>query len=426
MSEPTRRAVFAAAGAVATAAAVPAPRARAAAPAADPAMLARDEAYWVKVAGFYQRPADVIQLEAGQFGSMARPVVLAYEQKLERINREGTLYTRRAMGKDLKATRERIAGLLGVGTDEIAFTRGGTESMQVLIGGYNRLKPGDAVLYADLDYDSMQTAMEWLGQRRGVRVVKIALPEPASRQNLIDAYDRAFAANPDVRMALITHLSHRTGLIPPVKEIAEVARKHNVDLLLDGGHALGQAEFRLPELGVDFVGLNLHKWVGAPLGVGVVYIKRERLAEIDPSMFEPDSKTIDGRCHTGTVNYAAVLAVSDAIDFHETIGLPAKAHRLRYLRDLWAERLRENPAVEVLTPNDAQLHAGITSFRLKGKGSPEEAMKLKAALFDRYRLFTVERFGPARGACIRVSPSFINRPEDLDVLVKAATELARG
>lgn len=398
--------------------------ARAATPDLD--ALARDEAYWARVAAFYDRPKDVIQLEAGQFGSMPRPVLLAYEQKLERVNREGTLYTRTTLPADHRAVREKIAALLGVGADEIAFTRGGTESMQVLIGGYNKLKPGDAVLYADLDYDSMQTAMDWLGKRRGVKVVKIALPEPATRQGLIDAYDAAFKANPDVRMALVTHLSHRTGLIPPVREIAEVARRHNVDLLLDGGHALGQAEFRLPELGVDFIGLNLHKWIQAPLGVGVVYIKRERLTEIDPSMFEPEGTTIDARAHTGTVNNGAILAVADAIDFHQSIGLPAKARRLRYLRDLWAERLRDDPRVQVLTPNDPALHAGITSFRIKDKGRPEDVLALKKALFDRHRLFTVERFGPAKGACIRVSPSFINRPEDLDLLVKAVTELARA
>ena len=425
MIDPNRRAVLAA-GLMAAGAAAPALADAPPAPVGDPATLARDEAYWAKVAGFYTRPKDVIQLEAGQFGSMARPVLLAYEQKLERVNREGTLYTRTTLPDDTRAVRERVAGMLGVGADEIAFTRGGTESMQVLIAGYNRLRPGDAVLYADLDYDSMQAGMEWLSKRRGVRVVKIALPEPATRQNLIDAYDQAFRADPDVRMALVTHLSHRTGLVPPVKEIAAVARAHNVDLLLDCGHALGQAEFRLRDLDVDFVGLNLHKWIGAPLGVGVVYIKKERLPEIDASMFETAGTGIDSRCHTGTVNNGGVLAVADAIDFHQTIGLPAKAARLRYLRDRWAETLRANAAVEVLTPNDPALHAGITSFRIKGKGSETEVLALKKALFDRYRLFTVERFGPAKGACIRVSPSFINTPDDSDQLVAAVTALAKA
>jgi selenocysteine lyase/cysteine desulfurase len=427
MLETDRRTLLAAGLIAATATGAKPMGARAApAPTTDLAALARDEAYWAKVAAFYDRPKDVIQLEAGQFGSMPRPVLLAYEQKLERVNREGTLYTRTTLPADQRAVRQKIAAMLGVEAGEIAFTRGGTESMQVLIGGYNRLKPGDAVLYADLDYDSMQTAMDWLGKRRGVRVVKIALPEPATRQGLIDAYEAAFRANPDVRMALVTHLSHRTGLIPPIKEIAEVARAHDVDLLLDGGHALGQAEFRLPDLGVDFIGLNLHKWIQAPLGVGVVYIKRARLAEIDPSMFEPEGTTIDARAHTGTVNNGAILAVADAIDFHQSIGLPAKAHRLRYLRDLWAERLRDDPRVQVLTPNDPALHAGITSFRIKDRGGPADVLALKKALYDRYKVFTVERFGPAKGACIRVSPSFINRPEDLDVLVKAVSELARA
>jgi selenocysteine lyase/cysteine desulfurase len=374
----------------------------------------------------YDYPKDVIQLEAGQFGAMARPVHRAYEGYLNRINTETTLYTRGSMNGDLAKVRAQAAAMLGVDIDEIAWTRGGTESMMTLIGGYNRLKPGDAVMYADLDYDSMQTGMDGMARMRGLRVARFNLPEPATKQSLIDAYAAALKANPDVRLLLVTHLSHRTGLVPPVKEITALARARGVDVLLDCGHALGQVDFRLRDLGVDFAGLNLHKWIGSPVGVGLVYIRKDRIADIDVNLAEPPSPRIDARVHTGTVNYGAVLAVPDAIAFHDSIGLTNKAYRLRYLRDRWAEAVRANPAVEVLTPDDPDLHAGITSFRFRGQGSAAQVLALKKTLFDRYRIFTVERLGPAKGACIRVSPSFVNTPADCDALTRAITELARG
>lgn len=417
MTDLTRRMILAA-GAAAT----PLSAAR-----ADPVTLARDEAYWSRVADLFDPPpSGVIQLENGQFGAMARPVRAAYEAKLAKVNRETTLYTRGAVGADVAAVRAKVARLLGVDADEIAFTRGGTESMLTLIGQYNRLKPGDGVLYADLDYDSMQVGMESLARLRGVRVVRIDLPEPATRQGLIDAYDAALAANPDVRMMLLTHLSHRTGLIPPVAEITAVAKARGVDVLLDCGHALGQVEFSLREMGVQFAGLNLHKWIGAPLGVGVVYVARDRIGDLDVSMLAAPSASIDARVHTGTVSYAGVLAVADAIDFHESIGLSAKAHRLRHLRDRWVAPLRDLGGIEILTPDDPALHGAITSFRLSGQTSGPQNRAIRQTLFERHRIFTVERSGPAKGACVRVTPSFINRPDDLDALAAALRSMARG
>lgn len=415
MTDLSRRALLAAAAAVAPMAAM----------AADPAALARDEAHWAKVASLYDAPpSGVIQLENGQFGAMAKVVRAAYEQKIARVNRETTLYTRGPVGKDLMAVRAKVAALLRVSPEEIAFTRGGSESMVTLIAGYNRLKPGDAVLYADLDYDSMQDGMESLARLRGVRVVKFNLPEPATRQGLIDAYEAALKANPDVRLMLLTHLSHRTGLIPPVKEITALARSRGVDVLLDCGHALGQTEFTLKDLGIEFAGLNLHKWIGSPLGVGVVYIAKDRIPDIDVSLLEPPgSARIDARVHTGTVNYAAVLAVSDAIDMHESIGLAAKAERMRYLRDRWVAPLRGRKGIEILTPDEPGMHAGITSFRLTGKTSVADNVAVRKALFDQHRIFTIERVGVAKGACVRVAPFLINTPADLDALVKALTAM---
>ncbi len=156
----------------------------------------------------------------------------------------------------------------------------------------------------------------------------------------------------------------------------------------------------------------------------MVYIDRDRIKDIDISLSAVPSGDIDARLHTGTVNNAAVLTVSDAIDFQNQLGLGAKARRLRHLRDLWAETIRGHPKVDVLTPNDPTMHAGLTSFRIHGITSEADNVKLRKVLLDKYRILTVERAGPWRGAVIRVTPSFVNKPEDLEGLVKAIRELA--
>src|SRR5205823_11391650 len=144
------------------------------------------------------------------------------------------------------SARAVLAAAMGVGVDEIAFTRNATEAMKALILQDNGLKPGDAVLYADLDYDSMQTSMQSLAARRDVRVIKIGLPEPATRQSLIEAYRSAFDANPAIKLVLLTHLSHRTGLVLPIAEIVTVARSRGIDAVVDAAHSVGQLDFRLP------------------------------------------------------------------------------------------------------------------------------------------------------------------------------------
>ncbi|TPG52165.1 aminotransferase class V-fold PLP-dependent enzyme [Sphingomonas glacialis] len=387
---------------------------------------ADDEAYWATVAAHYDVTSEVIQLENGNWGIMARPVLAAYERAVERVNRENSFYSRRAMGADLHAVRVRVAAALGVGADEIALTRNATEALQALIDGYNRLRPGDAVLYADLDYDSMQGCFAGLRARRGVDVVKIALPEPATWQGLIDAYAQAFDANPKVRLVLLTHLSHRTGLVVPVREIVAMARARGIDAIVDAAHSWGQLDFEFPELGVDFAGFNLHKWMGAPLGVGVMYLRKTRVRDIDPDpangIGDPDD--VQARVHTGTGDYAAQLTVPDALAFQEAIGAAPRDARLRLLRDRWAEPLRAVKSVQILTPADPRLHGGITSFRFTGKVSPADNSAIAKRLLDDFRIFTVHRTGVAAGSCVRVTPALFTTPQQIDALIMAIRGLA--
>lgn len=413
-----RRAVLA--GGVAATVTAPLPAYPMSYPAAD------DEAFWARVAAEYDQPRDVIQLENGNWGAMARPVLAAYQQAVARVNRDTSYYARRAMLADVAAARAAAAAELGVPPDEIAFTRNATEALKGLILGYNRLTPGDAVLYADLDYDSMQACMDSLATRRGVRVRRITLPEPATRDMLVQTYAQAMADEPRLKLILLTHLSHRTGLVVPVREIAMLARARGIDVIVDAAHSWQQLDFALPDLDCDFVGLNGHKWLGAPLGVGILHIRKAALARIDrdPAEAAQGADTVMARIHTGTLDYAAWLTVPAALAFQQRIDRASRAARLRALRDRWVGQVRGVAGIEVLTPDDPALHGAITSFRLTGRTTPAANATIARQLLDRHRIFTVQRVGPAKGACVRVTPALFTPMADLDRLAVALRDLA--
>lgn len=389
-------------------------------------VVARDEAYWSRVRAYYRVSERFTNLEAGYYGMMAAPVLAAFHGHIDRVNLDNSYYARRSYDTDLEAARARVAGLVGARPEEIAFTRGATEALQCLIAQYSQLRPGDTVLYSDVDYMAMQHAMNWLASRRGVTVEHFALPEPATRETALAAYDEALARHPRTRLLLLTHLNNKSGLILPVKEIAELARHRGADVVVDAAHSFGQVDITLADLDADFVGFNLHKWLGAPIGAGVMYIKAGRLPDIDRMYADetaPES-SINSRIHTGTANFATYLTVPAALDFHAAVGPAYKAARVRLLRDRWVSQVRGTPGIDILTLDDPGSVAAITSFRLHGRGGQAENQAVVAELLDRYGLFTVWRTGLARGDCVRVTPALYNTLADADRLAAALKEIA--
>lgn len=388
-----------------------------------PERVARDEAYWERVAAHYRVGENYTNLEAGYFGMMAAPVLAEYHRQIDRVNQHSSHYARRGYGADLEAVRARVARALGADPHEIALTRGATEALQRLIIQYRNVGPGDELLYADLDYGAMQYAMNALAAQRGARVVRFDFPAQPTRERVLEAYAARLDAHPRIKLVLLTHLNNKTGFIIPCREIVELARARGADAIVDAAHSFGQCDLTLADLGADFVGCNLHKWLGAPVGAGVMYIRDGRLGDIDPMLGEPGPQDrIDSRIHTGTSNFATYLTVPAALDFHHEVGQAAKAARVRHLRDRWVHAVRDHPGIDILTPDESV--AAITSFRLHGRTSREANQAIVEELLERYGLFTVWRTGVATGDCVRVTPALYNRPDDADRLAGALVEMA--
>ena len=386
---------------------------------------ARDESFWRTFADRYDVQPGPINLENGYFGRMSRTVVEEYQRNIELINRSNSVYVRqRFEASDGLKIRARVAGLIDVPADAVALTRNASDGLQSLIRNYNRLQPGDQVLVCDLEYDTVKGAMRWLARHRGVEVIEIEHRHPASFDSLLTTYREAFVRYPRLKLMALTHVTHRTGLVMPVKAIAAAAREHGVDVILDGAHALGQLAFDLEELGIAFAAYNLHKWIGAPLTLGFLYIAPERLSDIDPDMGEMHFPITDIRARTpySTPNIPALLTLPLVLEEHGAMGgAAAKGARLNYLRNLWVRAARELPGIEVLTPDDPRLCCGIASMRFTAHNDQQSMVE---RLLNDYNLFTVVRSGAACGPCIRITPGLTTTAADMAQLITALTELS--
>lgn len=386
---------------------------------------ARDESFWRTFADRYDVQPGPINLENGYFGRMSRTVVEEYQRNIELINRSNSVYVRqRFEASDGLKIRARVAGLIDVPAEAVALTRNASDGLQSLIRNYNRLQPGDQVLFSDLEYDTVKGAMRWLARHRGVEVIEIEHRHPASFDSLLTTYREAFVRYPRLKLMALTHVTHRTGLVMPVQAIAAAAREHGIDVILDGAHALGQLAFDLEELGIAFAAYNLHKWIGAPLTLGFLYIAPERLGDIDPDMGEMHFPITDIRARTpySTPNIPALLTLPLVLEEHWAMGgAAAKGARLNYLRNLWVRAARELPGIEVLTPDDPRLYCSITSMRFTAHNDQQSMVE---RLLNDYNLFTVVRSGAACGPCIRITPGLTTTAADMAQLITALTELS--
>lgn len=421
---PDRRQFLTAAAFSSAAALMPGLPAQAAAPdlPADLDFEGRQRAF----AGIYDIDRTVVNFDAAYYGAMTKPVHAAYLDRLAWMNRYNSTFLRSAVpgtprDRELDKSRDAVAAMIGAAPDEVALAAGGTEALYALIANYGLLKAGDAILYCDVDYDEMQYAMDYLEQSRGVRVVRFSLPEPHTRANILAAYEKALKDTPRAKLLLLTHVSNRNGLIPPVAQIIAMAKARGVDVILDSAQAVGQMPLDVAAIGADFIGFSLHKWVAAPLGTGGIYIRRDRQKDILPWLGNRihGAQDIRARIPTGTVDFAARLTIPTAIAVQDRIGIARKFAHLRALRDHWVRRAGEVPGVEMMLPAEKDNYGAISAFRLPGMKSVEQARRAQARFLEAHGLLVVAKAGLASGPVLRVTPALFNSTAELDRLVAA-------
>ena len=383
------------------------------------AELAQDEAFWGTIRGKYKLTPEYINLENGYYSMQAEPVLEAFIGHVRSINVQASRYMRTRQPDDKLRVRTRLAKMAGVSPEELIITRNTTESLDTVISGYD-WKPGDEAVMAAQDYGAMLDMFKLQARRHGIvnRVVSLPL-DPQSDDELVQLY--ASAITPKTRLLMVGHMVNITGHILPVRKIADMAHARGVDVMCDGAHAFGQLAFRIPDLGCDYYGASLHKWLGTPLGAGILYVRQDKIAGLwpiyaDESMADTDIRKLN---HTGTHPVHTDLGIDDAIDFHESIGAERKEARLRYVQRYWTSRVRDVPNILVNTPTDPKRSCAIANVGVRGM-TPADLAK---TLFERYKVFTVA-IDTANVHGVRVTPQLFTTPKELDVLVRALKELA--
>lgn len=377
---------------------------------------------WQQLRARYQLPTDRIDLEHGYYSRMSDDVLEALLAHLRAVNVDAACYMRTRQIEDKDRSRRALAELAGCGADELILTRNTTESLDTVISGFD-WKAGDEAVMSHQDYGAMLQMFAQQARRFGMVNKLVSLPlDPADDAAIVDCY--AAAITDKTRLLMVPHVVNITGQVLPVQKVAAMARARGVPVLVDGAHAFGQLDFRVADLGCDYYGASLHKWLGCPLGAGILYVDKHRVAGLWPLFGEdPAITSIDKLNHTGTHPVATDLAVLDAIRQLRAIGLPKKQERLRWLQRYWTDKVRGLPRVQVLTPKAPERTCAIATFAIDGI-APQDVAK---ALLERHRIFTVAIDRAEAGVRgVRVTPHLYTTIDELDALVAAIHELAKA
>jgi selenocysteine lyase/cysteine desulfurase len=383
--------------------------------------LAQDEAFWARVRAKYKLKPDYINLENGYYCMQPQEVLEAFMSKVREINTEASYYMRTRQSDDKLAVRTRLAGLAGCSPEELILTRNTTESLDTVIAGFD-WKPGDEAVMADQDYGAMLDQFALQARRYGMVNRRVSLPlDPKSDAEIVDLY--ASAISPKTRLLMVGHMVNISGHILPVRKIADMAHSKNVQIMVDGAHAFAHLDFKIPDLDCDYYGASLHKWLGSPLGAGILYVRKDRIEKLWPVFGDHGIADTDIRKlnHTGTHPVHTDLAVMDAINFHETIGIARKEARLRFLQNYWTKQVRGLPRIVLNTPSDPKRSCAIANVGVQGI-PPRDLAK---TLLDKYRIWTVG-ITTANVQGTRITPHLYTSTTELDTFVKALREIAKA
>lgn len=388
--------------------------------AATPAQTAADEAFWAALRLHYRTDNRFINLENGFYCFQPDTILDAYFAHVRAINGEASHYMRTRLDADMLKVRTQVARLAGCPVEELIVTRNTTESLDTVINGID-WKPGDEAVMATQDYGSMIDMFALQARRHGMvnRIVEVPL-HPKSDAQIIDVYRAALTDR--TRLLMVSHIVGGTGQVLPVAAICDMAHEHGVPVMVDGAHSFAHLDFALPDLRCDYYGASLHKWLSAPLGAGILHVRRDRIAGLwpmfgDASMADDDIRKLN---HRGTHPIHTDLTLEQAIAFHQAIGAQRKMLRLRHLHAYWTDQVRTLPRIRLNTPVQPERTCAIANVGVEGIAPAALATRL----MDDHGIYTVaiDR-GTVQG--VRVTPQLYTSIAELDALVAALTAITR-
>src|SRR5688572_9949361 len=379
-----------------------------------------NEHFWFQVQRAFAVDRSIINLNSGGVSPSPSVVHDAFKRHLDLSNSGLSLFMWRIQEPQRETVRARLAKLFGADPEEIAITRNASEGLQTVQLGVD-LKPGDEVLCTDQDYGRMILTFKQRARREGIVLKTFPVPVPCDDPAAVLAgYEKNITQK--TKLILSCHVINLTGLILPVKEIAALGRARGIPVVIDGAHGFAHFPFKHADLDCDFYATSLHKWLFAPVGCGMLYVRRSKIPSLWPLMAADEKQDADIRKfeEIGTHPAANALAIAEAVTFHEGLGAERKAARLMFLRDRWAGRLAKVDRVKLLTSLKPGLGCGVATFAVEGI----EAGKLAEHLWDKRRINVTPIDHPdVKG--IRVSPSVWTQREEIDLFCEAVEAYIR-
>ena len=384
-----------------------------------PDEVASDEDYWSIVQAAYSVNPNIINLNNGGVSPAPRIVQDALDRYNKLTNEGPSYYMWRILDQGREPLREKLADLAGADPEEIAINRNSTEALNTIIYGLP-LKVGDEVIGTKQDYPNMINAWKQRSERDGIIYKQISFDLPIENDSMIvQKFEDAITSK--TKLLHLTHMINWVGQIMPVRKIADLAHSKGIEVLVDGAHSFGLLDFKLPSLNCDYFGTSLHKFLSAPIGSGMLWVKKGKAEKIWPLFCndKPHSNDIRKFETIGTRSFPIEQAIGEAINFHNAIGSKRKEERIHFLKSYWASAVKKVPGVRIHTSLDPKYSCAICGVSIDGM-SPGE---LDSELFNKYKIHTVGIVWD-NISCVRVTPHVYTRLKDLDKLIYAITEIA--
>lgn len=386
----------------------------------NPKLTPDDDDFWGWVRSNYTISTSLLNLNNGGVSPQPKPVQDAFFRFTEMANEAPTYYLWRILEDGKDSIRTKLANLLDAEPEEIALNRNATEALDSVIHGI-KLKKGDEVVLSKYDYPRMMNAWKYREQKDGIKLRWVDFDFPENDEDaLVEKYTSLF--NKKTKLVHITHLINWAGQVVPVKPIAKAAKEVGAKVLVDAAHSFAHIQFSVKDWDIDYLGTSLHKWLCAPFGTGMLYIKKEEIENIGTFFTEDlnmDKGNIKKFEELGTRATTAELAVGQAIDFHEIIGSERKQKRLHELKQYWVDKVKDHPKIIISTPDSPGLSGALGHVGIQGM----EAGKIDSFLMSNYKVHTVGIIHEKLNG-IRVTPHVYTSFADLDRFSNALLELA--
>ncbi|HNE28705.1 MAG TPA: aminotransferase class V-fold PLP-dependent enzyme [Saprospiraceae bacterium] len=380
-----------------------------------------EEDFWRQIRLAYGASPTIINLNNGGGCPAPRATMDALDYYNRMCNEAPSYYMWRVLDQDREPLRESLATLAGADIEEIAINRNATESLNTIIFGLD-LKAGDEVVLSKYDYPNMINAWKQREKRDGIKLVWVDFDLPSEDEEyFVNAFTSKFTAK--TRVVHITHVINWCGQILPVRAIADRAHAQGIDVLVDGAHSFALIDYKIPDLGCDYWGTSLHKWLCAPFGSGMLWIKKEKIAKVWPLLSNgtPDGGDIRKFESLGTRSFPIEMAIGYSIDLQNLIGAKRKQDRIFYLKNYWAEQVKDIPGIKLHTSLHPQWGCAIATIGLEGKKGSE----FSDQLFQRAKIHTTGiEWEKVSGA--RITPNVYTTTDDLDKLVRTIHAIAKS